>query len=100
MIRPLQRYATSGELNFHNEHQDETIAQLQDEYSRAAKAGGPPCTIDTQDGLRIDFADWWFNVRKSNTEPLLRLNAEANTADLLAARMAELTPKLGTPEAH
>lgn len=93
LIRPLQRYASSGELNFRNEAKDQTIARLQAEY-------GPGGQVDTQDGLRIDYDDWWFNVRKSNTEPLLRLNAEAKTASLLAEKLNELTPKLGVPEKH
>ena len=49
------------------------------------------------DGIRLEFRDpgspaqdWWFNVRPSNTEPLLRLNAEARTQEILAVRLAEL----------
>lgn len=93
LIRPLKRYASSGELNFRNEAKDETIAALLAEYGQRGQ-------VDTQDGLRIDFDDWWFNVRKSNTEPLLRLNAEARTAEELAEKLADLTPKLGAPEQH
>ncbi len=93
LLAPLRRYASSGERNFHNDHQDETIARLTEEYGASGK-------IDAQDGLRVDFDDWWFNVRKSNTEPLLRLNAEANTRELLDRKLAELTPRLGEPETH
>ena len=47
-------------------------------------------TIDHLDGVTIDFPDWWFNLRASNTEPLLRLNAEAETPELLATKTAEV----------
>jgi len=42
------------------------------------------------DGLTVDFGDWWFNLRPSNTEPLLRLNVEAADDDACAARAAEV----------
>ena len=45
---------------------------------------------DRLDGLTVEFDDWWCNVRPSNTEPLLRLNVEAKTAELLAAKTEEL----------
>ena len=53
--------------------------------------------LDELDGVTVQYPEWWFNVRASNTEPLLRLNMEANTADLLAEKLAELTPVLGAP---
>ncbi|MCG3177884.1 MAG: Phosphomannomutase/phosphoglucomutase [Phycisphaerae bacterium] len=92
LLKPLSRYASSGELNFRNEKKDETIDKLAERYGQGE--------IDRQDGIRIDFDDWWFNVRKSNTEPLLRLNAEAATQKLLEEKLAELTPLLGKPETH
>ena len=42
------------------------------------------------DGVTVEYADWWFNVRKSNTEPLVRLNVEARTPDEMARRRDEL----------
>ena len=48
-------------------------------------------------GLTVEFKDWWFNVRKSNTEPLLRLNLEANSPQLLEQKFAELKKVLGEP---
>jgi phosphomannomutase len=45
---------------------------------------------DRLDGLTVEYDDWWFNVRPSNTEPLLRLNVEAKTEPVLKARTAEL----------
>ena len=55
---------------------------------------------DDLDGVTIQFRDWWFNVRPSNTEPLLRLNVEAKTADLLDEKLAELEDFLGEPVDH
>ena len=55
---------------------------------------------DDLDGVTIQFKDWWFNVRPSNTEPLLRLNVEALDATMLAEKMAELKGMLGEPVDH
>jgi phosphomannomutase len=90
LIAPTRRYAATGEVNFHVEDKDRMLAALKAKY-----AGGE---IDELDGVTIGFEDWWFNVRKSNTEPLLRLNLEADTPALLAQRKAELLALLGTPE--
>ena len=92
LVKPLSRYAASGELNFRNEKKDATIDELARRYGDGQ--------VDRMDGLRIDFDDWWFNVRKSNTEPLLRLNAEARTPKLLQKKLDELTPLLGEPVKH
>ena len=89
---PLRRYAKSSEINFEVEDKDAAMAALVERYAEAQ--GG---TLDRLDGIRIDFDDWWFNVRPSNTEPLLRLVLEASTPEQLAARQAELTAQLGEP---
>ncbi|GAA2752605.1 phosphomannomutase/phosphoglucomutase [Kitasatospora cinereorecta] len=75
------RYAASGEIN-------STVAdqQARTEAVRAAYAGGEDVSVDELDGLTVAGKDWWFNLRASNTEPLLRLNVEAKDP----ARMAEL----------
>jgi phosphomannomutase len=92
LIEPLDVYAASGERNFRNENRDETFALLSDKYADAE--------MDKLDGLTVQYRDWWFNVRSSNTEPLLRLNLEADDADLLERKLAELTPLLGTAVDH
>src|SRR5213079_3083473 len=68
LIVPLYRYSQSGEVNFQVEDKDGKIRELADTYKKAQ--------IDYLDGVTIDSGIWWFNVRKSNTEPLLRLNLE------------------------
>ncbi len=89
---PLRRYAKSSEINFEVEDKEGTMEALVARY--AGEQGG---TLDRLDGIRIDFDDWWFNVRPSNTEPLLRLVLEASTPEQLAARQTELTAQLGEP---
>ena len=53
---------------------------------------------DTLDGVTVEYPDWWFNVRFSNTEPLVRLNLEAETPEQLEKARKRLFPLLGTPE--
>jgi phosphomannomutase len=89
LIAPLRRYAQSGERNFENENQDGTIKQLAQSYKDAK--------VDFLDGITVEYERWWFNVRKSNTEPLLRLNLEADTQELMEAKVAEVAKLLGTP---
>lgn len=65
----VERYAASGEINFTVDDQAATMERVEEVYADA--------TIDRLDGLTVDLGDRWFNLRPSNTEPLLRLNAEA-----------------------
>ncbi|MBN1489934.1 MAG: phosphomannomutase/phosphoglucomutase [Phycisphaerae bacterium] len=92
LIKPLLCYAGSGERNFENEDKDGTIKNLARVYSDAR--------IDFLDGITVQYEDWWFNVRPSNTEPLLRLNLEADTPELMEQKLAEVARTLGTPVAH
>jgi len=92
LVQPLRRLFASGERNFECEDKDARIKQLAEKYATGQ--------IDYLDGITIQFADWWLNVRKSNTEPLLRLNLEARTARLLDEKLKEIAPLLGHPAAH
>ncbi|MEA2579824.1 MAG: phosphomannomutase [Actinomycetota bacterium] len=82
MLAPYRRYEDSGEINSTVPDQEAKLAEI-----AAAYADGRQ---DHLDGLTVEFTDWWCNVRASNTEPLLRLNVEARTPELLAAKTAEL----------
>jgi phosphomannomutase len=84
MLQPYQRYADSGEINTTVTSPAATVAAIA-EHERKAGA-----SIDTLDGLTVEHGDWWYNVRPSNTEPLLRLNVEAKTAERCAAHVAEV----------
>ena len=79
----------SGELNFQVEDKDGKIKELAETYKTAQ--------VDYLDGITIDAGEWWCNVRKSNTEPLLRLNLEANSPQLLQKKLADLQSILGEP---
>jgi phosphomannomutase len=79
---PFERYAASGEINT---RVDDTAAVI--ERVAAHYAG---VDQDRVDGLTVDAGDWWFNLRASNTEPLLRLNLEAADGDACARRVAEV----------
>jgi phosphomannomutase len=82
VLTPFRRYHDSGEINSRVDDQDARIEEL-----AAAYRDGRP---DRTDGLTVEFEDWWFNVRPSNTEPLLRLNVEAKTEELLEEKTSEL----------
>jgi len=92
LIEPLNIYASSGERNFENDDKDGTLRRISKKYEDAE--------IDHLDGVTVQYKDWWFNIRASNTEPLLRLNMEAANDRLLEDKLAELTPLLGKAVAH
>jgi phosphomannomutase len=85
MMAPIsKRYANSGELNFRVEDKDAAIARV---LEVAAKFLPAELSRSELDGIRIEYAEGWMNIRKSNTEPYLRLIAECDTA----ARLSEWT---------
>jgi phosphomannomutase len=89
LVAPLHRYSQSGEVNFQVEDKDGKIRELADIYKKSQ--------VDYLDGITVDLGDWWFNVRKSNTEPLLRLNLEAKTPQMMEEKFAQLKKVLGEP---
>jgi len=92
LVAPLARYAKSPETNFEVDDKAGKMKELE-----AAYADG---RIDWLDGITVQYDDWWFNVRPSNTEPLLRLVCEARTPQMLDAKMAELVARIGEPVDH
>ncbi len=91
LLEPLRRYAGTGEVNFHVDDKEGMIRRLAEIFSDGK--------IDYVDGISVEYSDWWFNVRPSNTEPLLRLVMEARTPERLAVMKARMLGILGTPEA-
>ncbi|ARZ69807.1 phosphomannomutase/phosphoglucomutase [Streptomyces sp. HU2014] len=79
LVREYDRYAGSGEINSTVADQAASAAAV-----RAAYEGREGTAIDELDGLTVTTPDWWFNLRASNTEPLLRLNVEARDAETVA----------------
>jgi phosphomannomutase len=96
LVARVRRYHSTGEINFHVEDKAGTIAALKEEYAQGR--------ADELDGITVEFGDlthpewWWFNVRPSNTEPLLRMIVEASSARLRDQKKAELVGILGKPE--
>jgi phosphomannomutase len=96
LIEPFARYYQSGEINFEVEDPDDTLAEVEATYADRGE-------IDHLDGVSIDCfkkEGWWANIRKSNTEPKLRLNLEAKTEAKLEEKLAELSELLGEPVGH
>lgn len=86
LARPLQRYAASGEINSEVEDKEGKIEELARTY-----AGGRQLRLD---GLSVEFEDWWFNVRPSNTEPKLRLVVEARSREHMEVRRDSLVRQI------
>ena len=84
--KPFDRYAASGEINFEVPDPRALIEVVAAAYPAEAQ--------DRLDGLTVDLGDWWFNLRPSNTEPLLRLNLEAADRASCAARVDELRSQI------
>jgi phosphomannomutase len=90
LVAPLERYHSTGEINFRVDDKEGMIRQLAETFSDGE--------IDYLDGITVQFEDWWFNVRPSNTEPYLRLVLEARSRELMDEKRALLLTYLGTPE--
>ncbi len=87
LARPLARYAQSGEVNRRVADVAATLARV--------RAAFPGAFADELDGLTMRFEDWWFNLRPSNTEPLLRLNVEAGTEPAMAKQRDAILAVIG-----
>jgi phosphomannomutase len=87
LLEPFQRYADSGEINT---VVDDPAGAVELLAAEVEAAGGELGVGDRLDGLTVDRGDWWYNLRPSNTEPLLRLNVEAPDAAACARRVDEV----------
>jgi phosphomannomutase len=84
LLKPLDKWVRSGEVNSKVNDVQGKLKALEEHYGAQAQS------VDHLDGITIDFGDWWFNVRPSNTEPLLRLNVEARNRELLQQKFNEV----------
>ena len=84
VAKEFDKYPHSQEINFVVDDKQEVMKALENEYLNKA------VSIDWLDGISIWFSDWWFNVRPSNTEPLLRLTLEADTQERFKDKMEEV----------
>lgn len=82
IIKPFKKYFHSGEVNFEVKKADRLLVKVESYFSDGQ--------IKKIDGLTVEYPDWWFNLRQSNTEPLVRLNLEANSPELMEKKLAEV----------
>ena len=92
LVAPLLRYSHSGEINFEVKDKAGKMKEIEQAFADAE--------IDHLDGVTCQYADWWCNVRPSNTEPLLRLNLEAREPTMMKDRLAQVEAILGKCVAH
>jgi len=85
LVKEFEVYNKIEEANFEVKDKIKKIQQIKDHYKEKK-----PKKIMEMDGLSVYFDDWWFNVRPSNTEPLLRLNLEADSEELMEEKMKEV----------
>ncbi len=81
-IKPYKRYSHSGEINSEVADVQEKIKKIKEKYSDGKQ--------NDMDGISIEYPDWWFNVRPSSTEPVLRLNLEARTEEKMQEKRDEV----------
>ena len=86
LIGNIERYKNSGEINFRIEQKQKAMDIVRDYFTSVEK---PVASFDF-DGYRVEFPEWWFNIRPSNTEPYLRFIAEATTDGLLDAKVSKV----------
>ena len=87
VVSEFKRYHASGEINFEVADKDAILARIEERFHEAE--------IEKLDGITVRFADWWFNVRASNTEPVLRLNLEAKTSAGLKSGLEQAKAVIG-----
>ena len=94
LLHSYNRYSSSGEINSVVSDAQSVMDSIESHYLAMDLAIGD-ITTDHLDGLTVESTDWWFNVRASNTEPLLRLNVEANSAALMKKVSAQVLALIG-----
>jgi phosphomannomutase len=87
----MQKFPASGEINRRVDDAAQAISTIGDRYR------GEAIAVDTTDGISMEFPNWRFNLRSSNTEPVIRLNVESRAdSDLMQARVTEMLEILDT----
>lgn len=84
LVKPLQKYTTAPEANFSVKNKTKVINAVLKKFGQGGK-------ISRLDGITIEFSNWWFNLRPSNTEPLVRLTIEAKTKELFDEKLKMLS---------
>jgi len=86
IIADFDKYAKSDEINLEVQDRKGVVEKIKENFTDGYQ--------DELDGLTVDYGNWWFNVRASNTEPLLRVTIEANTAEMLTEKQTMLIEKI------
>lgn len=86
LVKPLAKYPGTGEINFKTRRKDKIIARMKEIYDDGK--------ISLLDGLTVEYDSWWFNLRKSNTEPYLRLNIEAREEEIFKNKKNEIIDRI------
>ncbi len=94
LIADIRAYANSGEINFRIENKKEIMDKVKDYFFNEEK----PQKFMDFDGYRLEYPDWWFNIRPSNTEPYLRLIVEARSQELLNEKLLIIKELIGAKE--
>ena len=87
LVAPMQRYFASGEINSEVSDTKAVLDMIRNDYGKEGN-------MFELDGVSVEYNDWWLNVRSSNTEPLIRLNLEAKTKELMEEKRDELLSKI------
>ncbi len=87
LVAPMQRYFASGEINSEVTDTATVLDMIRNDYGKEGR-------LFELDGVSVEYNDWWLNVRSSNTEPLIRLNLEAKTKELMETKRDELLAKI------
>ena len=90
LIDSIVKYSNTGEVNFKLEEKDECISRILEHFKSEN-----PSKILSFDGYRIEFPSWWFSIRKSNTEPYLRIVLEAQSKEEMENRLKEIKDIIG-----
>lgn len=84
MVEDLFKYVNTGEINFEIEDKEAVLTRIEEAFAEEAVA------VNKLDGVRVEFADWWFIARPSNTEPVIRVTVEAESEELATEKVAIL----------
>jgi len=83
IVKPFYKYFKAPEINLEVKNKEEILEKIKQKYLDGKQ--------DFLDGITVEYKDWWFNVRGSNTEPLLRITIEADSEKILSKKQKELT---------
>jgi phosphomannomutase len=94
LVEPLRKYSATGEINYRVDDVKHVLQNIEEHYQKQG------AWLDHLDGLTVKLDNWWFNLRSSNTEPLLRLNLEARSPEERQEHLQEVQMLIGAEPAQ